>query len=269
MNGAKGKLWTKDFIVISLSTFFLTLVFYLYITSVTVYVQDHFRAPESLAGLASSIFTLGGVVARVFAGKYMELIGRKKMLYAGLICFVLATLLYFPDQHLYVFVLLRFLHGAAFGAAHAVLSTAVVDVMPRERRGEGVGYYFLSFTLATAIGPFVAIFILQRWDFPMLFLFNFLLSILCFLVALFAVIPKAVITKEQLEEIKRLSWDNFIEKRALPISTTTIILGFSYAGVLSFVTPYAMGLGLTAAVSFFCRKCGNHDRFQTFRRQAV
>ena len=96
----KSKLWTKDFIIMSVSTFFGGLTFYLLITTLTVYAIEEFNASQSMAGLASSIFVVGALVSRLFAGKYIEIIGRKKMLYGGLFLFLIMMLLYFiVDKH--------------------------------------------------------------------------------------------------------------------------------------------------------------------------
>ena len=48
--------------------------------------------------------------------------------------------------------------------------TIVASIIPSERRGEGIGYYALSVTLAAAIGPFLGMFINQHADFNMNFI---------------------------------------------------------------------------------------------------
>lgn len=74
------KIWTKDFVFLLASNFFVSLSFYLLMTSMAVYAIQEFRATESNAGLAASIFIIGALVARTFAGKFW---GRKKCSIAG------------------------------------------------------------------------------------------------------------------------------------------------------------------------------------------
>ena len=81
----KSKLWTKDFIIAFTANFFIALVFYLLMTTLTVYAVTQFNAAQSKAGLASSIFIIGASFSRLFAGKYIEVIGRKKLLYGSLL----------------------------------------------------------------------------------------------------------------------------------------------------------------------------------------
>ena len=48
----------------------------------------------------------------------------------------------------------RLLHGFAFGIAGTATGTIIAQVIPMSRKGEGIGYFALSMTLATAIGAF-------------------------------------------------------------------------------------------------------------------
>ena len=92
---SKPKLWTKDFIIVSTINFFLTIVFYLLIVIMGVYAVNEFNASISQAGLVTGIFIIGTLIGRLFIGRSIESIGRKKTLFIGIILFTLATLLYF------------------------------------------------------------------------------------------------------------------------------------------------------------------------------
>lgn len=41
-----------------------------------------------------------------------------------------------------------------YGMASTVIATTVASIVPESRRGEGIGYFTLSITLGSAIGPF-------------------------------------------------------------------------------------------------------------------
>jgi MFS family permease len=150
----KPKLWTKDFLIDTLTNFLVYLTYYLLMVIMTVFAMDNFQATLSEGGLASGIFIIGALFARLFAGKSIERVGRKKMLYIGLIFFFITTLLYFKVNSLLFLFVIRFLHGAGFGIASTATGTIVSSIIPAVRRGEGVGYYALSVSLAAAIGPF-------------------------------------------------------------------------------------------------------------------
>lgn len=248
---SKSKLWTKDFIIISATTFFVALTFYLLMTTMTMYAIQQFNASQSQAGLASGIFVIGALLSRLLAGKYMEIIGRKKILGGSLVLFLIATLLYFLVNNLDILLVVRFIHGAAFGVATTAMPTSIMDIIPLERRGEGISYFSLSPTLATAIGPFLGIFIMQYADFNMMFAVCTGFSVMSIIIMLFAQIPEAGITKEQRKAMKGFARQDFFEKSAIPISMIMLLMGMAYSGILAFLNAYAIEINLTTAASFF------------------
>lgn len=248
---SKSKLWTKDFTLIFATMLFVSLVFYLLMTAMTTYAIEQFNASQSQAGLASGIFVIGGLIARLLAGKYMEVIGRKKLLYGSLFLFLIATLLYFPANNLGLLMLVRFIHGAAFGFATTAMPTAIIDIISIERRGEGISYFSLSMTMASAIGPFLGIFIMQHADFNMMFAVCTGFSVVSIIIMLFAQIPEVRITNKQMVAMKEFAGQDFFEKSAIPISIIMLLTGIAFSSILTFLNSYAININLGAAASFF------------------
>jgi predicted MFS family arabinose efflux permease len=251
MNQIRTKLWSKDFIMITITNFLVSLTFFLLMTTITVYAIEEFHASKSKAGLASSIFVIGTLFSRLISGKYIEIVGRKKLLFSGLFLSLAATLLYFSVRILDLLLIVRFIHGAAFGIVTTVTGTAVMDLIPKDRRGEGTSYFTLSVTLATAIGAFLGVFISQQAGFNMVFLFCTIVHILTIFISLLIHVPKANMTKEQIDEMKGFTLNSFYEKKSVPISIIAGIMGFTYSGILSFLTSFALTVNLTAAASYF------------------
>lgn len=77
------KLWTKEFIISAGVNFFVALNLYLLMVITSEYAMSKFHASPSLAGFAASIFVIGALASRVFAGKAIAHTGYKK-------CFLLA-----------------------------------------------------------------------------------------------------------------------------------------------------------------------------------
>lgn len=63
----------------------------------------------------------------------------------------------------------RFLHGFSYGASTTAVATIVTSSIPREHKGEGVGYFMLSSTLGTAIGPFAGMALTQAFGMTAVF----------------------------------------------------------------------------------------------------
>ena len=176
--------------------FFILLNFYLLATSVTVYALEEFQASASGAGFESSIFVLGAFISQLLAGRYVESYGRRKLLLGGLTVFFLTSLLYFPANSLALTMIVRLLHGLAFGVVGTANITAAMDLVPPHRRGEGSGYFSLSNATAAAVGPFLSLFILRHADFDFIFLSGLLLALAAFAAAPFAAVPETNLTAD-------------------------------------------------------------------------
>ena len=245
----KPKLWTKDFIIVSSTNFFIFLTFYLLMVTLTAYTLKEFQASPSQAGLASSIFVLGAVLVRPIAGKTINRIGRKKMLILSLVLFIIACILYFFTNSLALLFLNRVIHGIAFGIATTATATIAAEIIPAERRGEGTGYFSMSMNIAMGIGPFIGLMITQYLSYTFVFFAVTAFSVAGLLATLFIRIPSLNFTEETTE--KGLKLGDFFEKSALPVSLLMAIIGFVYSSVLSFLTSYAQEIHLVSAASFF------------------
>lgn len=250
MSQLKPKLWTKDFMIVSSINFFLTLVFYLLMVTIAVYAVEEFHASTSEAGLVTGIFIIGTLIGRLFIGRQIDAIGRRKALFIGLALFTLTTALYFVNFGIAFLLFNRFLHGVTLGIASTATGTIVAQIIPAVRKAEGIGYYTMSATLATAVGPFIGLFMSQHTSFQVIFSFCLALGIGSLMTAFSLSIPPLETTVKA-TEMKGLKLSSFVEPRALPIAFVTLVVAFCYSSVLSFINFYAIEIDLVEAASFF------------------
>ena len=105
--------------------------------TMALYVTNEFHTSHSMAGLSIGIFVLASLVARIFAGKYMDRIGRKRSMIGALIVFVIAMFLHLLIDQFALFMLIRLIHGASHAFITTIAGAIVADLIPNERRGEG------------------------------------------------------------------------------------------------------------------------------------
>ncbi|RLL44877.1 MFS transporter [Oceanobacillus piezotolerans] len=246
----KPKLWTKDFIMVSTSNFLLFVSFYMLMVTLAVYSINQFQASQSEAGLASSIFVLGAVLVRPIAGKFIENVGKKKLLLFGLALFLGMMLLYFPINHLGLLLVIRFIHGFAFGISTTATGTIAADIIPMARRGEGMGYFATSMNLAMAIGPFIGLILSRYFEDSMIFVTTTVFSVIAFIATLFLRVPEEESVKAKTEG-PGFRLKDYFEKTTIPIGIFIMICGFVYSSILSFLTSYATEINLVDAASFF------------------
>lgn len=250
MNQNKPPLWTKNFIIASLINFFLILIFYLLIVTIGKYAVEEFSATTSEAGLVTGIFIIGTLIGRLGIGRVIDKIGRKRTLLIGLALFTVTTLLYYVQLGLPFLMVNRLLHGMTLGIASTAAGTIVAQIIPMSRKGEGIGYFSMSATMATAIGPFIGLFMTQRTSFEVIFGLCLALGAISLLVSLFVQVPPLEAASAS-AQTKGFSVSNFLEPKAIPIAFITLAVSLCYASVLSFINFYAIEIDLVDTASMF------------------
>ncbi|WP_270342499.1 MFS transporter [Lactococcus lactis] len=249
----KEKLWTTTFVVNMLLNFIFYLVFYLPTVVIGTMAMERYHASASIAGILSGIFIVGGFIARLWAGNNMKRLGAKKLLYIGTLIYFLLTFAYFFVHSVVLLLILRLVHGLGFGIAATASGTLAGAIVPSSRRGEGIGYYALSVTLSSAVGPFLSMFLYRTSGFYSLIWLSALLLFIALVGIFFIHIEKTTDSSNSIDNKvhKKFAWSNYFEKEALPISLIAFLIGISYSSILSFMDAYARNIHLSEAASFF------------------
>jgi len=218
---------------------------------IAVVAHDQLHASFGQAGLASGIYIIGTLIARLIMGKELELIGRKRVARWGAILYLITTIAYLAVPTIAVLDGVRLLNGFAYGMTSTALNAIVTEFIPEKRKGEGINYYGLSTSLAAAIGPFIGLLLLNATSFQFIVILSAILIGIS-MVALFAVkINNVTLSAAHLAELKSWKVSSFIEFKVLLIAGIGFLMGLSYSSVLAFLASYAETLHLVAISSFF------------------
>ncbi|WP_071459762.1 MFS transporter [Bacillus massilinigeriensis] len=246
---SQPKLWTGNFISVSGTNFFLFMTFYFLLVTLPIYVVNDLAGNKSEAGLMTTIFLFSAILIRPFAGRWIEGYGNRKILILSLLLFLGATLLYFVVSSISALLAVRFLHGIGFGMATTCTGSIVADIIPDSRRGEGMGYFVLSSTLAMVIGPFLGLTAMQEWDVSTMLDLASISALACLFTGL---LIKSKKKQDRIEYVSTtFSWKDLFETSAVPIAITGSLFALAYSSILSFVSVYAGELGLGSISSYF------------------
>ncbi|MEH7416482.1 MFS transporter [Neobacillus drentensis] len=249
MRNASEKLWTKDFIIMSIINFIIMIIFYLLMVTMASYAVKEFHASVSQAGLVAGIYIVGTLLGRIVTGRIINKVGTKKILMIGLILFPITMSFYFIQAGIIVLIISRLINGFAVGIASTAVSTVVAQILPTSRKGEGIGYFSMSSTLGTAIGPFFGLLLSQHTTYFVIFMLCMVFAILALVSALFTKISK--IQAHSLQEEKGFHISQFIDRKALPIAILTLFFALGYASLIAFLNFFAEERDLLSASSFF------------------
>ena len=212
----KEPLWTKDYILNIVNNFLLFIIFYMLMVYTTSFAISSFNASVSEAGLASGTFILGALVSRLFSGRYLDFVGRRKMLLFSACLYLLSTVSYHFIMNMMFLLVLRFVQGAAYGMMSTVIATEITSIIPKSRRGEGIGYFTITLPKINPVYPLY---------------FCDIIAVTIVIVSLATKVHAIVPGFRQRVEVKSLRLRTFIETTALPISFIGFLGAIGFASI--------------------------------------
>jgi len=243
--GAAPALFTRDFILLMTSTFALFSSFYFLMPVLPLYVSERLGGDQATIGMVASMFTVTAVVFRPIGGFLMDRFGRRGVHLLALLAFAIAVACYSLAGALGALILVRLFHGFPWGAANTAANTVAADLVPVERRGEGIGLFGMSQTLAMAVAPAAAIAIVGDDRFQLLFASAAGLAVLALLLGLPVRHPAVANPQVRLQIAKLL------EGRVAWLAASLLFVTAGYGSVTTFVVVYAKELGVTNPGLFF------------------
>ena len=247
----KERLLTRNLALCALCSLFYTMMFFLFFTGISSYSQSFFGTSPAVAGMVVSSFVVGDLAARIYFGRRMNLIGKRRLAVIALSVCVFVSASYIVIESLILFVAIRVAQGFIYGAASSSVTTLVTEGLPQSRRGEGIGYFMLSVSLGSAAGPFLCMWLQNHVSYDAVFAAGTVFTILALLSVLGVKDTRTEYTEEEKRELRSLRPSNYIEVTALPVALVCFVLFLSYSGVLSFMDPYGEEIGLQDAASVF------------------
>ena len=244
------QLWNKSFILCLANNLFLFIFYLAQTTILPIYILNELHGTLAQAGLAMTLFMASSIAVRPFSGLIIEKIGRKKALYISETLFCLFSFAYIFADNLTFLLVIRLFHGIWFSILTTVTVPIANDFIPANRKGEGMGYFVMSINLGIVLGPLIGLTLIQQLSYQMVA--AILAGIICLGFAFCFLIPVQETIKTQVKTVKRkLSVHDFVEKKALPISIMAMIISFSYASIMSFISTFAESKNLLAYASLF------------------
>ncbi|MFD2214468.1 MFS transporter [Metabacillus endolithicus] len=242
----KEKIWTRDFVLICLSNFFIFLGFQMTLPTIPLFVKE-LGGNDQLIGVVVGIFTFSALLVRSYAGHALESKGRKFVYLTGLIIFIISAGSFGFLPTIAFLFFMRVIQGIGWGFSTTASGTIASDIIPPKRRGEGMGYYGLSGNIALAFGPSLGLSLAGMITFKQLFL-------ICAFLGVVALILSSRIQYKQVEKsqqtTKKDKWD-FYEKSALQPAMLLFFITVTFGGIASFLPLYAEQKGILGIQWYF------------------
>ncbi len=242
---AKEKLLTKDFLTLTISNFLMAVAFYFVTPIMALFMIDTFSSGKDEVGLVMFAFAIAAIISRPFSGFLLDSQNRY-IVYLLSFIFFTTSFLGYPIASSFMFLLLlRFYHGVTWGAVSTAGNTLAVDLISESRRGEGIGIFGLSMTVAMAIGPAIAMSMSPVMVYNKLFYASVAFCTFGLILALFIKSPKTQQRK------KPFSFASLFNKQTFPIAINVMLTQIPYGGIISFAALYGREIGVLNSSMFF------------------
>lgn len=228
-----------------LSTLFVAISFYFLLPLLPVIAVKQLGVDHSQAGYLIGVYSISALLIRPFAGYAIDSFGRKRIFLFSIWFFALFTFSYYLTASFIIFLLLRLLHGFAWGVFNTDSATIIADIIPPSRRGEGIGYFGLAMSLSMAVGPLFAFWFVGDGYYDKAFIAASIPAILALFAAAIVKLPPIVFRQ------KSFKWRNFIEVRVIPICVVQFFIAFVFGGLISFVALYCEEINVANGGVFF------------------
>ena len=252
---ARERLISPTFVLAWVVNFLQYLLFYLLVTTIALYAVREFAASQTASGLAASSFVIGATVGRIFCGYVIDTLGKRPVLLVSVIVVTLTSILYLWVDSLVLLIAVRIVHGCAYAFASTALMAIAQTAIPSRRRAEGTGYFALTSTLATAVGPALGLALVGAFTYEILFIASLALAILALVLSIFlrpSAARRRAMAAEKNTARPRFSFRDIAHPAVAPIGAFMLLIGLAYGGVITFLNGYAVERGvLTGAGLFF------------------
>ena len=198
---------------------------------------------EDYIGLHITFFTLTALISRPFSGKLTDTWGRIPVMIFGAAVTAVVSLFYPFFLNIYAFLFIRFIHGFSTGFKPTGTAAYVADIVPLNRRGEGMG--ILSFFGMTGMGVGAAIGgeIGKHFSTDVLFYTSSGVALLSVLVI--SGMKETVENKQKFSpKLLKIKKSDIYEPTVLVPSVVMMLVTFSFGAALTLTPDFSLHVGI-------------------------
>ena len=197
------------------------------------------------AGLFLGFLTYASAISAPITGALGDRFGKRRMLIIASVAITIFSLLYAVAPSYQIVLGLVLVHGVFWSGLLSSSSSYIIDIVPKSRRAEGLGYSGFASILAVAVAPWIGLYVFDHGGWSMVCVESAILNIIMGVIA-WRLPPD----KRHDHSQRSLHPADLIEWRVLIGAVTLFLYSFSYGGITSFVAVYAEQVGVPRALYF-------------------
>jgi MFS family permease len=239
------KILTKDFITGFLSLFTFYTANCILIPTLPVYLSK-LGSFETEIGTLVGTFGVASLIFRILVGRILLRYSEKSIMMTGSMVFAITFFASIFFRPFWPFFAIRFLQGISFACLDTAVLTFIISILPPANQGQGISYFLLAPNLSLVIGPSLGMFIINKYNFIILFLVCAGLSICAFLFSCKIKTRKAAGPANII-----LKKSPIIDRKMIAPSIPTFLQNVVWGSVMAFFPLYAIQCGINNPGLFF------------------
>ena len=199
-------------------------------------------------GVVMGLFNAVGILCQPVVGPWIDALGRKPFMLAGVGLVIAAALLAAAVPSIPALVLVRVLQGLGFSCFFVANYSYVIDLVPPARRGWALGLYGVAGLVATALAPLVGEWVIRRFGFRPLFAMSAALAV----VAAVFVWYLEERRREVALPVRGFPWERGGLADLFHLSmAVTLFFGLGAGTIFVFLPTFAESLGVRTLALFY------------------
>ena len=199
------------------------------------------------AGLFLGFLTYSSAMTGPITGGIVDRVGKRRVLLVSSFAIACFSLVYAVLPRYEGMLALAVIHGCFWSGLLVAASSYVTDMVPSNRRAEGMSYWGMSTIFAVSMAPAIGLWIFEHGGWRVLCFEAAAICLLMFTIA-WAMLPKDIPHRAA---PATWSWRSLIEWKVLALSFTMFLYSFGYGGITSFVAMYSEASGVHPASLYF------------------
>ena len=228
------RIWTISFLSVMCVSLFTWACMEMGNAALPFFIKNVLSGNERITGSLRSVFMLSAVFGRFFVGRLVDKYGRKPVILFGIGMQGVMTFFFGSITSIPMLFIFRGFQGIGFAGQTVAINTAITDMLPEDRLSEGIGYNGLSQSISQAIGPGVAVMIMDSIGYTRIFSIFSIFSFLSLFVACTLNVNKFRLAKQRITlEQKIIMDDASVEENEKP---TIIQPVEEYTGIMKYIS---------------------------------
>jgi predicted MFS family arabinose efflux permease len=242
---ATQKILTRDFILCFFAQFAFSSVFFILIPTIPIYLS-RLGTTDAGIGILVGVLSVSSLILRPLIGRALLKIPEKKFMICGSLLYTLSSIAYLFAKPFWPILIVRVFQGIGLAVFQTASFTLITRITPDAHRGQSLGYFYLAINIAFALAPSIGMYIMNLFDFTVLFLVCTGFS----LFSLFITFKLGRIQGVPLEN-ESLTDQPFITREALPPAIMAFMGSIIWGAVTAFFPLFALSHGMSNPGFFF------------------